>query len=76
MLTYEMEDAHGGLTDKHDKEMNYHDDKQEDWMMLVWRGPRVQDDQGGDAKVKTQKRRPRNVQPADEGGTMARSYCT
>jgi hypothetical protein len=34
MLTYEMEDAHGSLTDKHHKEMNYHDDKLEDWTMI------------------------------------------
>jgi len=70
-----MEDAHGGLTDKHDKEMNYNDDKQEDRTTLVWRGPRVQDDRGGNAKAKTQSWRPGSAQPADEEGTTAYSYC-
>jgi hypothetical protein len=72
-----MEDAHGDLTDRHDKGRHYyHDDMQVNQTTLAWRAPRVQDDRDGDAKVWTRSWRPGSVQPADEEGTTAQSYCT
>jgi len=77
MMTTEKANAHGALTDMHDKGWSYdHDYSRASRTTQAWRGPRAQDGRDDGARVKTQRQQPRNAQLEGEEGTTVRSYCT